>query len=107
MITIKGQTCKSIILDDLSKSKSNIIYVYNKEQLMLESYYVSSNDFTIQQLIDSVKMDMINNYNNENEPTYLIIYTNNTETEVKPIKKFLKEMEDNGFCRIGIVMCKE
>ena len=37
----------------------------------------------------------------------LIVYTNLSEADTFAIKDMVEELEDEGFCRYGIVMCKE
>ena len=83
----------------------NDIIVYDKEPIRtVETCYVSSKDFNLEDLCDSIKREI------ESEcrlRSMIIVYTNFSESEIDCVKSMVEKFELGHFCRWSIVMCKE
>ena len=107
MLVLRGNVGKSIILQSLIESYQDAYtIVYDKEPIgELETLFVSSEHYGLEELCDSIKNDI------ESEcklsRSMIIVYTNLSEAEIGCVKNLLEKLETDHFCRYGIVMCKE
>lgn len=108
MLQIIGDKGKSVIADAINKHNKAIIYVYDKEPIQtLDSYFVSSKHFSIEEFCENVKRD-IENLDYEYLPVNIIIlYTNSSNTNViVNIRNLANELEEKQLVTTVIVMTK-
>lgn len=106
MMVLTGNVGKSIVLQSLVETHSNIYaLVYDESSIpVVETLYISSKDFGIEELCESIRRDI---YSEQGRRELLVVYTNLHEADTFAIKDLIEELEQDGFCRYGIVMCKE
>ena len=106
MLVLKGNAGKSIVLQSLIESnKDAYAIVYDKESIgTLETLFVSSKHYGLEELCDSIKKDIQSECKSR---SIIIVYTNLPEEEIRCIKNLVEKLETDRFCRFGIVMCKE
>lgn len=106
MLVLKGNAGKSQVLFAIKNMyDDSFIMIYDNDFLTIEDSHVASpNDGTIEELCNYVKTEV---YKEDRSRTMIIIYTNLHESEVGDIKQMLETFETDGYCRCGIVMCKE
>lgn len=106
MMVLTGNIGKSIILQSLVETHNDIYaLVYDKSPILtVETLYVSSKDFGIEELCDSVRRDICSESVHKE---LVVVYTNLHEADTFAIKDLIEELEQDGLCRYGIIMCKE
>jgi hypothetical protein len=104
LLLIKGEVGKSIVVESLLRDLNSIVYVYYEEPLPFNNYFISSYIFSIDELVDSIKIDTLDEKNKWFK--YFIVYTNKEECDIKPIIDLVKDFESKGICRIGIITCR-
>ena len=68
MLLLKGNVGKSKVVDAIQKYNNARIYVYDKEPIQtLDSYFISSKEFTIKEFCESLYRD-INGLGYDNLP---------------------------------------
>jgi len=104
MLILKGNQGKSVIAEILASSHRALTYVYYTESLPFDSYYISSKDYNVDELIDSVKRDL---YSNNGNTEILVIYTNLSDNQqIEQLEVFLRKCEHDCVCRFGMLMCQ-
>ncbi len=106
MLVLKGNVGKSVVLQSLIESYQDAyVIVYDTEPIgTLETLFVSSKHYKLEELCDSIKRDIQSECKSR---SMVIVYTNLHENKIDCIKNLVKKFEDEHFCRYGIVMCKE
>lgn len=106
MLVLKGNVGKSVVLQSLIESyPDSYAIVYDKEPVFtIETCYVSSKDFNLEDLCDSIKREIESECRSR---TMIIVYTNLHESEIDCVKSLMEKFEAGHFCRWSIVMCKE
>lgn len=106
MMVLTGNVGKSVVLQSLIETHNDIYaLVYDENPiLVVESLYISSKDFGIEELCDSIRRDICSEHGRRE---LIVVYTNLHEADTFAIKDLIEELEQDGFCRYGIVMCKE
>lgn len=106
MLVLKGNVGKSVVLQSLIELyQDSYAMVYDADPIdTLETLFVSSKHYSLEELCDSIKRDIESECNSR---SMIIVYTNLPEVEVECIKNLVKKLESDHFCRYGIVMCKE
>lgn len=106
MLLLKGDKGKSVVLNDLTMCTNSACFeYYDMPPVVQNSIWINSNDYSLidlQGLIAEV-MD-----GNEYRYTYLIVYTNETEEDLKDFIKWLNDNETmfKYRCNNIIVACK-
>lgn len=106
MLVLKGNVGKSVVLQSLIESYPDSYgIIYDKEPIStVEACYVSSKEFNLEDLCDSIKREIKSECKSR---SMIIVYTNLSESEVDCIKSLVGKFESDHFCRWGVVMCKE
>lgn len=106
MMVLTGNVGKSVVLQSLVEAYNDIYaLVYDESPIpTVGTLYVSSKDFGIEQLCDSIRRGVCIK---QGRRELVVIYTNLHEADTFAIKDLIEELEQDGFCRYGIVMCKE
>lgn len=106
MMVLTGNAGKSVVLQSLVETHNDIYaLVYDESSIpIVETLYVSSKDFGIEELCESIRRDVCTK---QGHRELIVIYTNLHEADTFAIKDLIEELEQDGFCRYGIVMCKE
>lgn len=106
MLVIKGSVGKSVVLQSLIESyQDSYVIVYDEESIgTLETLFVSSKNYNLEELCESIKRDI---QSESKSRSMIIVYTNLPESEITCVKTLVEKLEANHFCRYGIVMCKE
>ena len=106
MLVLTGNKGKSVVLQSLVNSNPDhyaIVYdiepIATLDTLFVSSVYTRMSDF-VEMLSKEIRKE-------DKCIEFLIVYTNLSETDTFAIKDIVEELEDEGFCRYGIVMCKE
>lgn len=105
MLVLKGNVGKSVVLQSLIESYPDAYaIVYDNETIgTLETLFVSSKHYGLEELCDSIKQDIQSECKSR---SMIIVYTNLPEDEIESIKNLVEKLEADHFCRYGIVMCK-
>lgn len=106
MMVLTGNVGKSVVLQSLVETHNDIYaLVYDESSVsIVETLHVSSKEFGIEELCDSIRRDVCSE---SGRKEVVVIYTNLHESDTFAIKDLIEELEQDGFCRYGIVMCKE
>lgn len=106
MLVLKGNVGKSVVLQSLMESyQDTYAIVYDKEMIgTLETLFVSSEHYGLEELCDSIKKDIQSECKSR---SMIIVYTNLPEADIECIKNLVAKLEMDHFCRYGIVMCKK
>ena len=106
MLVLKGNVGKSVVLQSLMESYQDVyVIVYDKEMIgTLETLFVSSEHYGLEELCDSIKKDIQSECKSR---SMIIVYTNLPEADIECIKNLVTKLEMDHFCRYGIVMCKK
>lgn len=106
MMVLTGNVGKSVVLRSLVESYNDIYaLVYDESPIpVIETLYISSKYFGIEELCESIRRDICNEHRGRE---FVVVYTNLCESDTFAIKDLIEELEQDGFCRYGIVMCKE
>lgn len=106
MLVLKGNVGKSVVLQSLIESyPDSYAIVYDKEPIRtVETYYVSSKDFNLEDLCDGIKREIESECRSR---SMIIVYTNIPESEINCVKSLVEKLESSHFCRWGVVMCIE
>lgn len=102
MLILKGNKGKmSVCSKIVSKEQDNCIVIcYNDKAPALKGSYTLCNG-DINEFLENIQKEAF--YGKE----IVIIYTNEKESDINPIKEYLTELEDKNYIGIGIVACKE
>lgn len=109
MLQVIGDVGKSVIADAIKKYNNARIYVYDKEPVQtLDSYFISSKDFVVEEFCESVKRD-IEGLGCEYLPVNtVILYTNCPDINViVDIRDLARELEEKHLVGTVIVMAKQ
>ena len=109
MLQVIGEVGKSVIADAIKKYNNARIYVYDKEPVhTLDSYFISSKDFIVEEFCEIVKRD-IKGLRREYLPVNtVILYTNCPDINViVDIRDLARELEEKHLVRTTIVMAKQ
>lgn len=106
MLVLSENKGKSVVLQSLVNSNpDHYAIVYDREHIAtLDTLFVSS---AHTRMLDFVEMLSKEIRKEDKCREFLIVYTNLSEADAFVIKDMVEELEDEGFCRYGIVMCKE
>lgn len=106
MMVLTGNVGKSVVLQSLVETHNDIYaLVYDESSIpVVETLYVSSKDFGIEELCDSIRRDVCSECGCKE---LVVVYTNLHEADTFAIKDLIEELENDGFCRFGILMCRE
>ena len=106
MLVLTGNKGKSVVLQSLVNSNpDHYAIVYDIEPIAtLDTLFVSSVNTKMLDFIEMLSKEI---RKEDKCIEFLIVYTNLSETDAFAIKDIVEELEDEGFCRYGIVMCKE
>lgn len=106
MMVLTGNVGKSVVLQSLVETHNDIYaLVYDESSIQtVETLYISSNYFGIEELCDNIRRDICSE---SGRKELVVIYTNLHESNTSAIKDLIEELEQDGFCRYGIVMCRE
>lgn len=105
MLLLKGNVGKSAVLQSLIESyPDSYAIIYDKEMIgTLETLFVSSEHYGLEELCNSIKQDIQSKCESR---SMIIVYTNLLEDDIECIKNLVAKLEMDHFCRYGIVMCK-
>lgn len=109
MLQVIGDVGKSVVADAIKKYNNARIYVYDKEPVQtLDSYFISSKDFIVEEFCESVKRD-IEGLGCEYLPVNtVILYTNCPDINViVDIRNLARELEEKHLVETVIVMAKQ
>ena len=109
MLQVIGDVGKSVIADAIKKYNNARIYIYDKEPVQtLDSYFISSKDFVVEEFCESVKRD-IEGLGCEYLPVNtVILYTNCPDINViVDIRDLARELEEKHLVGTVIVMAKQ
>ncbi len=106
MLVVKGNVGKSVVLQSLIEFyQDSYAIVYDTEPIAtLETLFVSSKHYKKEELCDGIKRDIQSECKSK---SMIIVYTNLPESEIACVKNLVEKLEEDHFCRYGIVMCKE
>ena len=106
MLLIKGDKGKSSFINNVLGN--NLYFVYCDYPINIDGYWVSSLNHSIDEFKDFIKA-----YVHEEDKTckenlydYLIIYTNESEENLKDFISWLKDNERWFLCRNTLIACK-
>ena len=108
MLQVIGDVGKSVVADAIKKYNNARIYVYDKEPVQtLDSYFISSKDFVVEEFCESVKRD-VEGLGCEYLPVNtVILYTNCPDINViVDIRELARELEEKHLVGTVIVMAK-
>lgn len=109
MLQVIGEVGKSVIADAINKYNKARIYVYDEEPVQtLDSYFISSKDFVVEEFCESVKRD-IEGLGCEYLPiNTVVLYTNCSDINViVDIRDLARELEEEHLVGTAIVMAKQ
>lgn len=109
MLQVIGDVEKSVVADAIKKYNNARIYVYDKEPVQtLDSYFISSKDFIVEEFCESVKRD-VEGLGCECLPvSTVILYTNCPDINViVDIRDLARELEEKHLVGTVIVMEKQ
>lgn len=109
MLQVIGDAGKSVVADAIKKYNNARIYVYDKEPVQtLDSYFISSKDFVVEEFCENVKRD-IEGLGCEYLPVNtVILYTNCPDINViVDIRTLAMELEEKHLVETVIVMAKQ
>ena len=106
MLVLTGNKGKSVVLQSLVNSNpDHYAIVYDREPIAtLDTLFVSSVHYRMMEFVEMLSKEVRSECKCRE---MLIVYTNLSEADTFAIKDMIEELEDEGFCRYGIVMCKE
>ena len=105
MQILKGNIFKSVTVQNLLSTTKSYCMVYFDVQLPFEAYYVNSKVATLEQLKYYLYEYLI--YKDPNiSYDYFILYTHNTEEELKDIIEYIKKNEYKFNCRCFLITCR-
>ena len=104
MLLLKGNNGKSRVVEDILNTTSSICFVYNEYPLFKDSICLYSSVHTLEHLKECIVTDVVGY---EEYYDYLIIYTNQTESDLKNLVDWLnnKPLIPYGYRNI-ILTCK-
>lgn len=105
MLVLKGNVGKFVVLQLLIESyPDSYTIIYDNEPIgTIETCYISSKDFNLEGLCDSIKREIESEYR---QRSMIIVYTNLPESEIDCVKSLMEKFEAEHFCRWSVVMCK-
>ena len=105
MLVLSGNKGKSVVLQSLVSSiPDHYAIVYDGEPMAtVETLFVSSVHYKVMEFVEMLSKEVRSECKCRE---MLIVYTNLSEADAFAIKDIVEELEDEGFCRYGIVMCK-
>lgn len=109
MLQVIGDVGKSVVADAIKKYNNARIYVYDKEPVQtLDSYFISSKDFVVEEFCESVKRD-VESLGCEYLPVNtVVLYTNCPDINViVDIRDLARELEEKHLVGTVIVMAKQ
>lgn len=105
MLVLTGNVGNSVVLQSLVETHKDIYaLVYDESPLPVETLFVCSKDFNIEKLCNGLRRDICDK---DIYRELIVVYTNLREADTFAIKDLVKELEQDEYCRYGIVMCKE
>ncbi len=106
MLVLKGRPGKSKILDAIKeKYKDSFIVIYGKGRFNVhDSYVINPNNKNIEELCSWVLQKI---HKSEKIVPIVAVYTDLSENEIFNIEKMIKNLEKDGYCKYGVIMCKE
>jgi len=109
MLQVIGDVGKSVVADAIKKYNNARIYMYDKEEILtLDSIFISSKDFVVEEFCESVKRD-IEGLGCEYLPVNtVVLYTNCPDINViVDIRDLARELEEKHLVKMAIVMTKQ
>lgn len=104
MLLLKGNAGKSIIVERLSTYTNTFVYGYVEETpcYIKDMIYVLSSEVSVEMFCHDLQEDILKRGIIET----VIVYTNLSEEEIKPIKKVIEKLEKVNAFRFSIITCK-
>ena len=106
MQILKGDVMKSVTVQHILENTHSECYVYYNTELPFDHYYINSNYFTLEDLKDNINQYMMNQDMTDPRLDYFIIYTNNTEEELKDLLNWLDGKSNLMNASCILVTCK-
>lgn len=107
MLIVKGKAQKSVLANILMDKTKSICFQYYDMPVVWDSFCVDSKEYSLSDFIECIAEELkrINAYRMHYD--YMIIYTNESEEDLKELIEWLNEHRWRVFCNDIIVMCKE
>jgi hypothetical protein len=101
MQVLKGNIFKSVTVQNLLITTKSYCVVYLDTRLPFECYLIDSQIFSLNEL-----KSYLQNYNDNMNYEYFILYTHNTEEELKDIIEYIKKNEYKFNCKCFLITCR-
>jgi hypothetical protein len=110
MLILKGKSQKSVLADILMDNTNSICFVYYDQPVIFGSICVDNREYSLENFFECIKEEFeeYSEYDLDTKHyTYLIIYTNEKEEDLKDIIEWIKEYRWRIPCNDILIMCKE
>ena len=110
MLIIKGESRKSVLANILMDKTNSICFQYYDYPVIFDSICVDSTEYSLENFFECIKeeFDGYSEYDLDTKHyTYLIIYTNEKEEDLKDIIEWINGYRWRIPCNDILVMCKE
>ena len=109
MLIVKGKAQKSILANILMDKTKSICFQYYDMPVIWDSICVDKSEYSLNYFIECIAEELkrINAHTCRIYYDYMIVYTNESEEDLKELIDWLNEHRWRIFCEDIIVMCKE
>ena len=92
MLILKGRAGKSVILEHIYKSTNSLAFVYYEQPVIDGALWVGMKSIQFDDFMRQIPKYLDKNERN-NRYDYLIIYTNETEEDIKSKRRLIEEIQ--------------
>jgi len=106
MLVLKGDKYKSLIVEAMMSRGSVCTIAYADFFMMFDAWVVDSNEYGIDELIETIEEINKENIKNNEDILFLVIYTNEKEEELGKLFEWIEVNRSNLRCSQVLVTCK-
>lgn len=106
MLIVKGGCGKSRVIDILMAHTNSVCFVYNNYPLIYESICLDSNEYSLVDFLECISDELKNSVVKDKHYDYLLVYTNQSEENLKEIIDWLEKYKFKIPCRDIVLTCK-
>lgn len=105
MLILKGNIQKSVVVSHILENASALCYVYYDDELPFDNVFINSEMYSLTDLKNTLN-DIIDNLPKGVLYDYFIVYTNNTEDELKKFIVWLDDKSKSIIAKNVILTCR-
>ncbi len=106
MLILKGDCGKSKIVDIMMDKTDSICFVYNDYPLIYNAFGIDSRLYSLKDFLKCISDGITKAVIDDKHYDYLLVYTNQSEEDLKDIIDWLDKYRWNINCRDIILTCK-